>query len=330
MTHRVLITDHPFPGLVPEQEILGPLGVELQLAASTDAAELAALADGAIGILVCYAQVPRSVLCAAAAGGCRIVSRYGIGYDNVDVTAATELGIVVTTVPDYCLDEVADHTMALLLASARSVTTSANAVTAGGWSLPSRPVHRLAGRQLTLVGCGAIGERVAQRARAFGLRVVVYDPYANRERGPEIEWADTLSEAVSAADYISVHAPLTEETRHIIGRDSLAATTRSPVLVNTSRGSLVDLDALGHALADGTISAAALDVTEPEPLPEDHPLRQNPDVIVTPHIAFHSEEAQTELQRRAAGEVARAIRGLPPEHPRNPDIGLRLAAEPQA
>jgi D-3-phosphoglycerate dehydrogenase len=321
MNGRVLVTDHPFAlGLEPERAVLEPLGVELVVADRAEPDRLAELAARVDGILACYAKVPAAVIRAAAGGGCRVVSRYGIGYDNVDVEAATEAGIVVTTVPDYCLDEVADHTLALLLCAARAIDVSATTVRAGGWELPARPVHRLAGRSLALLGFGAIGRRVARRARAFGLDVVVHDPYAARDCDDDVRWAETLPEALADADFISLHAPLMAETRHLVDEPALAATTRAPVLINTSRGGLVDLDAVGRALDEGLLAGAALDVTEPEPLPADHPLRRDPRVLITPHTAFYSEESQLELQRRAAEEVARVLRGERPENPRNPEV----------
>lgn len=323
MATQVLVADHPFRGFEPERAVLAPLGVKLLLADGSDD-RLVEMARGVQGILVCYAQVDRAVIQAAAAGGCRIVARYGIGYDNVDLDAATEAGMVVTNVPDYCLDEVADHTFALLLAGAREICISERTVRAGGWGLPSSGVHRLAGRTLALVGLGAIGRRVAARAAAFGLAVVVFDPYADRAASPSVRFAERLEDALEDADFISLHAPLTSDTAHIIGAESLSVTKRAPFLINTARGGLVDLDAVCASLDSGLLSGAALDVTEPEPLPEDHRLRDHPRVILTAHSAFYSVEAQDELQRRAAEEVARVLQGEPPANARNPVVLERM------
>ena len=322
MNGVVLVTDHPSgDGLEPERDVLAPLGLELVVADSTDPEHLLELAQRGIdGILACYAQVTAEIIEAAAATGCRVVSRYGIGYDNVDVAAATRAGVVVTTVPDYCLDEVADHTLALLLAVARGVDQTSGAVRDGRWELPQRPVHRLVGRTVALIGLGAIGRRVAARVRAFGLEVIAYDPLADRASIQEVAWAETLEAAFAEADFISLHVPLTDDTRHIVNGRSLAAATRAPILINTSRGGLVDLEALALALDAGQLTAAALDVTEPEPLPGDHPFRDDPRVLITAHSAFHSEESRYELQRRAAQEVARALKGERPQNPRNPEV----------
>jgi D-3-phosphoglycerate dehydrogenase len=304
----VLVTDHVFGDLDAERAALAEIGYELEQAPDTDPRTLAAHAAGAAGIMVCFAQVGASVI--EAASDCRIIARYGIGVDNVDVAAATRKGIQVTNVPDYCLDEVADHAMALLLAAARGVVGAALGVREGDWTVPQENIHRIAGRRLALIGGGRIGRRVADRARAFGYEVVVYDPYAD-------DSVASVEDAVAEADAVSLHAPLTDETRHVIGAESLAAMRRRPIVVNTSRGGLVDLEAVTRALDEDRLAAVALDVTEPEPLPAGHPLRTHPRAIVTPHMSFYSEEAQAELQRRAVEEVVRALSGEQPRCPVN-------------
>jgi D-3-phosphoglycerate dehydrogenase / 2-oxoglutarate reductase len=305
---KVLVTDHVFGDLEAERAALAAIDCRLELAPDADPETLAAMAPGAAGILVCFAQVGQDVI--EAAGDCRVIARYGIGVDNVDVEAATRAGIQVTNVPDYCLDEVADHAMALLLASARGIVPAALGVREGGWTVPQEGIHRIEGRRLALIGVGRIGRRVADRARAFGYEIVAYDPYV--EGG-----AASVEEAVSGADAVSLHAPLTDETRNVIGDAALDAMERAPVLINTSRGGLVDLEAVTRALEDGRLSGVALDVTEPEPLPADHPLRTHPRAIVTPHMSFYSAEAQAELQRRAVEEVVRALTGERPRCPVN-------------
>jgi D-3-phosphoglycerate dehydrogenase len=252
-----------------------------------------------------------------AAGHCRVISRYGVGVDNVDVDAATRAGILVTYVPDYCLDEVADHTLALILAASRNLLRATLDVRSGEWTIPKAGIRRLQGRRLALIGVGRIGLRVAQRALAFGLDVVGYDPVASE---PGVRRAATLEEALADADIVSLHAPLTPENHHLIGEETIALMRRAPLVVNTSRGGLVDLDAAGQALADGRLSGLALDVTEVEPLPSDHPLRTDPRALITPHMAFYSAEALDELQRRAADEVVRALTGVSPRCPVNPEV----------
>ena len=317
---KVLITDHVFPGIEIERGLLEPEGIEVVLASETDEDSLVEMASDAAGMLVCFASVPEAVVDSAAAGGCRVIARYGIGYDNVDVAAATRHGIVVTNVPDYCLDEVADHTLALLLASARGVVASSRTVAAGGWGIDHASIHRLAGRRLSLIGLGAIGRRVAARAQAFGMEVVAFDPFLDPFDVPEVERAMTIEEALADADFVSLHAPATAENKDLINPMTIAMMGRAPVLINTARGGLVDLQAVVTALNDGTLSGVALDVTDPEPLPEDHPLRSDERAIITPHMAFHSVEATDELQLRAAMEIKRVLAGGVPDRPVNPEV----------
>lgn len=320
MAGTVLVTDHVFGGLDAERAALADIGYGLEEAPSTDVETLALLASRAAGILVCFAHVPEPVVAAAARGGCRVIARYGIGVDNVDVAAATRAGILVTNVPDYCLDEVADHAMALLLGAARAIVPASRSVREGDWVVPQERVHRLRGRRLALLGVGRIGRRVADRALAFGFEVVGYDPFVTDWSATGIVGVGTLEEAVAEADAISLHAPLTPDTRHLIGEDTIALMRCAPVLVNTSRGGLVDLDAVTRALDAGRLAAAALDVTEPEPLPAAHPLRTHPRAILTPHMSFYSAEAQDELQSRAVEEVVRALTSREPRCPVNPQV----------
>lgn len=317
MPGRVVVTDHVFDDLELTRLLLEPLDLVLDVASSADEETLLQLVPGSQAIMVCYAPITRSVV--EAADACRVISRTGIGVDNIDVEAATAAGILVTYVPDYCLDEVADHTFALLLATARGIVSASESVRAGEWAAP-QGIHSLRGRRLALVGIGRIGGRVAERALTFGLEVVAYDPFVHEPPVAGIELVFTLEEALADADIVSLHAPMTDANRHLIGPSAIAAMRRSPVLVNTSRGGLIDLDAVTVALAEGRLSAVALDVTDPEPLPVSHPLRSNPRAIVTPHMAFHSLEAQVELQRRAADEIVRAFTGQPPRSPVNQPV----------
>jgi D-3-phosphoglycerate dehydrogenase len=237
---------------------------------------------------------------------------------------------VVTNVPDYCLDEVADHALALLLASARGVVAASNRVRDGAWDGGQGAIHRLQGRRLALIGVGAVGRRVATRAQAFGLLVTGFDPYLDPWDLPGVERAGSLEEAVAEADYVSLHSPLTDATRHVIDADLIASMRRAPIIINTARGPLIDHDALAAALGAGTLSGAALDVTEPEPLAGGHPLRSNPRVIMTPHTAFYSVEAGEELRRRAAGDAVRVLSGIAPQNPINGAAVERARAQADA
>ncbi len=245
----------------------------------------------------------------------RLIMRCGAGVDTVDVAAAATRGIWVANVPDYCLDEVADHTLLLLLAAVRRLRHMEQQVTAGRWLDPELPnVRRLAGRTLGLVGVGRIGERVATRARGFGLRVIAHDPGLDPARAAALDVrAVGFGELLADSDIVSLHLPLTAATHHVLDASAFGAMRPGTVLVNTSRGGLVDLDALADALDRGIVSAAGLDVLDGEPHPPlDHRLLGDPRVIVTPHVAFYSVDAQADLGRRAADEVERALAGQPP------------------
>ncbi len=320
MPTKVLVTDHVFADLETERSILEPHGAEVVLAPGASEAELIEAVGDCDAMLVCFAKVPASVVSAAADAGCRIISRYGIGFDNIDIAAATERGLLVTYVPDYCLDEVADHTIALLLSLARGVYEAASAVREGEWAIPHGSVHRIRGRRIAVIGMGGVGRRVAERARGFGIEPVGFDPYIEDWETLPADPAPSFNDAVTEADFVSLHVPLTDESRHLIDAESIAEMRRAPIVVNTARGPLVDADAAIEALETGALSGVALDVTETEPPPADHPLRRHPRAVLTPHMAFYSVEAQAELQRRAAEEVARALTGEPPDRPVNPEV----------
>jgi D-3-phosphoglycerate dehydrogenase / 2-oxoglutarate reductase len=313
----VVITDHVFPSLAIEHELLGALGAKVvPLQARSEADLLDAVTD-AEGLLVCYAPVTGRVI--DRLSRCRIIARYGIGVDNVDLEAASAKGIVVTNVPDYCVDEVSDHALALLLACARRIVALASCVRAGRWEArDAAPVHRLRGRVLGLIGFGKIPRRLTEKARALGLDVIAADPYVD---GTDMEASGarkvSLQALLAEADFVSIHAPLVPETRHLVGEAQLRAMKRTAYLINTARGPLVEEAALLRALQEGWIAGAALDVLPHEPPAPDHPLRHLENVVLTPHVAFYSVESVEELQRKATEEVVRALRGQPPRCPVN-------------
>ncbi|MFL5404536.1 MAG: C-terminal binding protein [Myxococcales bacterium] len=237
------------------------------------------------------AQMPR----------CKIIARYGIGVDTIDLDAATAAGIIVTNNPTYCVEEVADHTMALLLACARKVVFFDRMVRSGRWAVPpGKPIFRLAGRTLGIVGFGRIGKQVALRAGAFGMRVLWFDPYL------QIEGTD-LQTLLRESDFVSLHLPLTPQTRMLIGEAELRQMKRTAYVVNCSRGPVVATAALVRALDEGWIAGCAIDTTDPEPLPDPHPLRGRENVILQPHVAWYSEEAMRGLQAGAPSEVRRVL-----------------------
>jgi D-3-phosphoglycerate dehydrogenase len=287
---------------------------EVELAPSKDEATLREIAADADALLNCYAQLQGDLI--RSLRRCRVIARYGIGVDTVDVAAASTAGIMVTNVPDYCIDEVSDHALALMLALVRGLVRAVPATRAGTWDLATvRPLRRLRGQTLALIGFGRIGRAVAAKSAPLGLRILAYDPYLAPDaiRAGGAEPAD-LPSALREADILSIHAPLTSETRHLIDAAALEQMKSSAFLVNTARGALVDTRALTAALEAGRLAGAALDVLESEPPPGDLELLRLPNVILTPHSAFYSEESLIESQTRAAEEVARVLRG---ERPRS-------------
>jgi len=314
---KVVVTDYVFPSLDIERSVLGAVGAELvPMQVASDEPLLDAVVD-ADALLVCYAPVTRRVI--ERAGRCRIIARYGIGVDNVDIEAASARGIVVTNVPDYCVEEVSDHALALLLACARRVAFLDRRVRAGRWSAKDAvPAYRLRGQVLGLVGFGKIPRVLAGKARALGLEVIAFDPYVDEASMAahgvaKVEFADLLARA----DYVSIHSPLNPQTRGLIGEAELRAMKPTAYLINTARGPIVNEAALTSALREGWIAGAALDVLETEPPPDGHPLLAQDHVILTPHVAFYSEESLQELQRKASEEVARVLTGQPPRYPVN-------------
>ena len=309
--HRVLITDHPWPDLEVEAGLLSPLGVELIDAPDGSEPTLTRLAADVDAIAVCSAQVTERVI--AAAEQCRIVARMGIGLDNIDVAAATRQGMLVTNVPDYCVEEVSDHAIALLLACVRNLGYFHLHTKRGEYDLAAAPpMHRLAGQTLGLLGLGRIGRRTAAKARGLGLRVIAHTA-SGRDHGagvPLVAWEQLLRES----DFVCLHAPLTEATRQIVNAAALAQMKPTAVLINTSRGGLVDEPALWEALQAGRIAGAALDVFDPEPPDLAQPLFRDERVIVTPHAAFVSQEALVELRTRVANQIGTVFTGGLPEN----------------
>jgi len=309
---RVVVLDDGYRDYEAERSVLAAEGAELVLRpCHGDAAKAAQEMTDADAVLVRETPVNAAAIATTRA---RIIVRYGVGYDNIDIAAASARGIAVCNVPDYCTDEVSDHALALLLAAIRRIAEADRRVRAHGWGVPmGRKIHRIRGGTLGLLGYGRIGAVFHRKAAALGYaRVLVHDPFL-REPPPGAELA-SLEALAAGSDAISLHAPLTNATRHIIGRAFLALVKPTLVLVNTARGGLIDEAALVEALAEGRLLAAGLDVYESEPLRHDSPLRSLDNVVLTDHAAWYSEEAIADLQRKAAEEVARALRGEKPLH----------------
>jgi D-3-phosphoglycerate dehydrogenase len=292
-----------------EQALLADIDAEL-VVASGDVDSVLATAADADAILNTY--LPWSAESIARLTRCKIIARYGIGFDNVDLKAAAGAGIVVTNVPDYSVEEVATHALALILASLRKVVTADRSVRAGTWSIDNfRPIRRLSTLTVGLIGYGRIARRIAAPLAALGADIIAHDPYL--QPGPDLPPLLEFDTVLSRSDIVSLHLPLTDETRDIIDRDALGRMRPEAILINTSRGPLVDLDALGDALRQGTIGAAGLDVFDVEPLDASR-VEGVPNLIVTPHMAYYSEEALAESQRKAATQVIKVLTGEKPDY----------------
>ena len=316
----VLVTDYTWPSTEPEARVLAEVGASLLIAETGEEEELVQLVPEAHGILTCFKHVTENVIRAGV--NLEVIGRYGIGVDNIDVGEATRLEIPVTNVPAYCLDEVAEHTMAFLLSSARGICRYNSAVREGNWDLGvGMPLYRIRGRTLGILGFGKIGQSLARAAAGFGMRITAYDPYLDDafivEKGAEPLALDDL---IAESDFISLHLPLVPETEGVIDEDRLRRMKPTAFLLNAARGGIIDLEALEVALREGWIAGAALDVFVPERLPADHPLLALPNLIATPHVAFYSEESVLELQIKASENVAAVLAGKRPESIVNPDV----------
>jgi D-3-phosphoglycerate dehydrogenase / 2-oxoglutarate reductase len=309
MRMRVVVVDANFPELREEKAATERAGASFVFANTSDPERIAEAVEGAKVVLVQFAPFGRSALERLAAGA-RVI-RYGVGYDNIDLDAAHELGVSVAYVPDYCTEEVADHTASLVLCLLRKVVLADRHVRDGHWSpvAASAPLAPFSKTAIGFLGFGRIAQAVRDRLRPFGFSFIYHDPAVEQQRANVGALAVPLEDLVRQADVLSLHLPSTRETRHIINRHRLTAMKNTAFIVNTARGDLVDTPALAEALADGHIAGAALDVFEKEPLPADHPIRFAGTALLTPHSAWYSEESIASLQRLAADEVRRALNG---------------------
>jgi D-3-phosphoglycerate dehydrogenase len=313
MPDKVILTGTVLPDSDVEKRIVEETGVNLEIVDVSSTQELIESATDPIGIMTIETEIDASVL--EAFPNLEFISVHGIGVDMVDVEAATERGIPVFNTPAYCLEEVATHTMGLILACERRICQYDDDVEAGGWDYElGGPITRLSTKTVGVVGLGAIGVEVVRRLAGFGVDIVGYDPYVSeaemRQEGVEKVAFETLCER---SDVVTVHTPLTESTRHLLDASAFESMGPGVTFVNAARGGIVDHDALYDALNDGTVAYAGLDVLETEP-PDDDRFTELDNVIVTPHAAWYSEDALTELQRTAGENVAEFIRGDLPEY----------------
>jgi D-3-phosphoglycerate dehydrogenase len=324
---KIVITDHRFPHVEQERRAVESAGGELIVGQAMDEKQLAHLCRDADGVLTVRAPLTRAVL--AEMRRCRIIVRYGIGVDTVDIPAATEFGIMVANVPDYCVDEVSDQALTLLLMLSRQVIPAMALAKQERWSIADMPpVHRLRGQVCGLFGAGRIGALLAGKVSQLGMSVIACDPYLDetvmRERAVEKVSFEAL---LARSDFISLHAPLNADTRHIFGERAFAKMKDTAFIINTARGGLLDEAALLVAINSGNIAGAALDVLESETVVTAvrSALVNHAKVIVTGHTAWLSQEARATLQKSAVEQVLASLRGEKPyglinrslERPRN-------------
>ena len=311
----VAVVDTVFPTLDPARDVLAKVDAELVMAEQPTPDSILSVASEADAVLVTYGKITSEVI--DGLKNCKVIGRFGIGIDNIDIPAATAKGIIVVYAPVYCLEEVSDHAMALMLSLARKITFSNNLVSDGRWEMPAVvPIARLKGRTLGLVGLGNIPQNIVGKAQAFGMEVAASDPYCpddifNKLNVKKME----LDELLSVSDFVSIHAPLTEETEGMFNAGAFKKMKNSAFLINTARGPLVNIDDLAAALENGEIAGAGLDVLPTEPPTKDNPLVGRPDVILTPHTGFYSEDALLDLQTTVASDVADVLDGKTPKYP---------------
>jgi len=304
--YQVVITDCDHGSIEEEKEEFARIGAELVLAQVREEEELIRTCKEADGLLNQYAVLTRRVF--EHLPKCKVVARYGVGVDSVDLKAATDLGIIVANVPDYCIDEVSDHAIALILSLMRKTAFFNAKVKSGQWDFRSGiPIHRIRGKILGLIGSGKIGLEVAKKLSSFGVHVIAFDPYLKTSpQGIELKNFDAV---LKESDFISIHCPLNDSTRHLIGEKEFKKMEKKPILINTSRGPIIDEKALIQALEEGLITGAGLDVLEKEPPDSVNPMLAMENVILSPHVGFYSEESISELKRRTAKNVSDVLIG---------------------
>lgn len=317
MTQTVLLTDYAWPDDRIERAVIEGAGYRLISGPANPAPaehiEALAKEHQPSGILTCWAQVSTATIEAVSA--LKIVARLGVGLDNIAVDAATARGIWVTNVPDYCVAEVSDHAVGFALCWTRGLIHFDREVRNGHWDPASARLRRMSELTCGIIGYGRIGRATATKMAALGCTVVVHDPHASADGSPRIRMV-SMDELLAGSDILVVHAPLTPDTQHLISRKALSRVRRGSLLINVSRGAVVDTQAVIEALESGQLGGVGLDVLESEPeVPPQ--LLAHPGAMITPHVAFSSDASLIELRRRAAEEVVRVLSGGAPEQPRN-------------
>lgn len=326
----VLMTDRAWPDDAIERQVLGAAGFEL-VCGPADPGPVSEIERTVrewdpVGIMTCWAEVSAGTI--AAATNLKVVARMGVGLDNIDIDAATSRGVQVTNVPDYCVEEVSDHAVALILNWTRGISRLHAQVRSGCWNPAEARLRRTATLTVGLVGFGRIGRATARKLRGFGVRLLVADPVLDAgtaaDSGAELACLEAL---LPASDVVVLHAPLLPSTHHLLGAGELSSMKTDALLVNVSRGGLLDTQALAEALTAGQLGGVALDVLEEEPA-VDPRLLAHPNVTITPHVGFSSDQSVVELRTKAAEDVVRVLIGVPAHHPCNEPAGSSSAAAP--
>jgi D-3-phosphoglycerate dehydrogenase len=315
--YQVVITDCDHGSIDEEKEEFERMGAELILAQVNKEEDLIRMCKDADGLVNQYALLTRRVL--ENLPKCKIVSRYGVGVDPVDLKAATDLGVIVANVPDYCMDEVSNQTISMILSLIRKTAFFDQKVKSGHWDFHlGIPIYRTRGKTLGLIGSGKIGLEVARKMSGFGLRVISFDPYL--EKAPEGIGLTDFDTLLKESDFISIHCPLNDSTRHMIGEREFKKMEKKPIIINTSRGPIIDEKALIDALSKGQVSGAGLDVLEKEPPDPQNPLLKMENVALSPHVSFYSVESISELKRRTAENVSAVLQGRWPKSVVNREV----------
>lgn len=320
MRFKVAVTDFVFASLDIEKQELKKIEAELIESTDSDEESIIEAAKDADAILNCYAELTPRVI--ESLKKCQIIARYGIGVNNVNIPTATKKGIIVTNVPDYCIEEVSDHALALILACTRKICQLNKTVKSGKWDFKDyRPMHRLKGQTLGIVSFGKIPRRLVEKVSAYKFNIIAYDPYVDEEIAAKYNVKlVTFEELLKESDIISIHAPLTEETKGMFGSEQFKMMKNSAYLINTARGGLIKDNDLAQALKSGEIAGAGLDVLEDENVDSHHPLTNLENVIITPHSAFYSEQSLKDLQYKTVQEVIRVLTGEKPKSCVNPEV----------
>lgn len=320
---KVVLLEHGYPSTLAERSLIEAAGGRLVDGEDLELEEALREAESADGVL--FRRLDMHAERIARFKQARIILRYGIGTDNVDTDACTGQGIIAGHVPGYCIEDVSTHAIALLLDGVRNIVGNHKAMESGAWDLRrNTPLYRMEGKVLGIIGLGNIGRGMARKLAGWGMQLIAFDPFVDPQKALdlEVELSD-LETLCARSDYISVHAPLLPETHHLLGAEHYARMKKTAVLINTSRGPVIDTQALLQALDAGHLARAGIDVFESEPLPPDDPMRHHPRITVSDHTAWYSEESQAILQERAAEEIVRVCTGKRPYSLANIELAIR-------